>query len=188
MTTKQTIVIIGATDAGRQVAALLAGGNYNLLLCDEEFAKSESLASELNKTVKGCQAEAMQCSFDCAWEGDIVLMAVNAPEQKVVAEIIREVVNQKIVISLISAMKQVSDGIASALCQCDELQKMLPNSKLVSVVFNNSLTNTTVYVTGKDVAAAESVLNMFRAAGVDAVLAEQLAANVAGATPGDNFS
>lgn len=175
MVTRQTIVIIGTGSAGRAIATSLAGGNFNMLLCDEEFSKSEALANELRDTVQHCNAEAMLCTFDCAWEADIIVLALNMEEQKRVAAYIKDVVTQKILISIVQGIQQVTTGISFASCQCEALQELLPNTKLVNVVFNYSINDEPVFVTGDDLESVDIVFDMLQSAGIKAVLAERLA-------------
>ena len=175
MVTRQTIVIIGTGSVGRAIATSLAGGNFNMLLCDEEFSKSEALAKELRDTVQNCNAEAMRCSFDCAWEADIIVLALSIEEQKKVAAYIKDVVTQKILVSIVQGIQQVASGISFSSCHCEALQGLLPNTKLVNIVFNHCITTEQVFVTGDDLESVDIVFDILQSAGVKAVLAERLA-------------
>ena len=176
MVTKQTIVVIGTGNRGRSIATRLAGGNFYLLLCDKEFAKSAALATELRELITGCDVEAMQCTFDCAWEADIIILALDFQEQQEVAAYIRDVVNQKILIGLVHANDEITSGIASASCQAAALQVLLPNTKLVNIIYKDSFTDEPVLLTGCHHPSVEIISEMLDSVGIQSIQHEQLPA------------
>ena len=176
MVTKQTIVVIGTGNSGRSIATLLAGGNFYLLLCDKEFTKSAALAAELQALITGCDVEAMHCSFDCAWEADIIILALDFQEQKEVAAYIRDVVNQKIVIGLVQADDEIISGIASASCQAAALQALLPNTKLINIIYKDSFTDQPVLLSGCHLSSVEIISEMLNSVGIKSTRQHQLSA------------
>ncbi|MEO6732611.1 MAG: NAD(P)-binding domain-containing protein [Ferruginibacter sp.] len=177
MLTKQTVLIIGAEQAGREIATHLADGNFHILLCDKEYTKAAALVNEINSTGHCCDAEAMECSFDSAWEADIVILAINFDEQKEVAGIIKDVVNQKILVSTGLPSSEINVAPSSSDCQLEALQKLLPNTKVVRI-FNDDSSNEApvndknipgVLIAGNDETAVDTVLQMLVSVGINAV-------------------
>src|SRR6478672_12798464 len=101
MHTKQTIAVIGATgNMGMAISKSLAKGNYRLLLRANDTEKVGSLINDIKTTNAGADVEAINCPVDACWEADIIIAAVPYGAEKEVAEKIRDVANQKIVISI----------------------------------------------------------------------------------------
>jgi len=168
MHTKQTIIIIGAaSEQGRFIAKSLLRGNYRLLLNDKNEAKLSELLGEVDERNLHADVEAIDCSFEGCWEADIIICAVPQNEEKEVAERIREVANQKIVISF-NAIPEVKN---------EELQVLLPNSKVVNVAIrtfglNPQPTNPhpDAFISGKDVEALQTVAELLTTAGSTVVV------------------
>jgi NADPH-dependent F420 reductase len=140
MHTKQTIAIIGASGKmGTAMAKSLAKGNYRLLLRDSKPHALGALVDDIQAATPAADVEATICSADACWEADIIILAVPYTTEQELAEKIREVANQKIVISL----SNPTDTSATALVTApgtsagEELQKLLPNSKVVKA-FNTT--------------------------------------------------
>ncbi len=133
MLTKQTILIIGTGNAAKVMTARLANGNFTVLLCDKDFAKAEAVVKELAGNNGCCDLEAMQCTFDGAWEADIIIFAVDFQEQKEVASLIKEVVNQKILISTESPAGKMEGDHSPGSCEARALQELLPNTRIVRI-------------------------------------------------------
>jgi predicted dinucleotide-binding enzyme len=130
---KETIVLIGSGNNGRLAAGALLAGSYKLLLCDKKFELARELARELDSD-NSCAVEAMECSFDCAWEADVILLASDFEEQLESVRIIKDVINQKILISLGDNVHCNSDyEVVSPNRQIALLQQILPNTKIAVV-------------------------------------------------------
>ena len=168
MQTKQTIVIIGTGLTGKTIATLLASGHFQLLLCDKEYSKAVALAEELKDIADSCTIEAMECTFDGAWEADVVVLALQMEEQVEVAAYIKDVINQKILISSIDPDPRYNN--------CSErLQALLPHTKIVGMATGeNTITSasssrqstSTVVLSGEDNSAIQVVADMLGSAGV----------------------
>lgn len=118
MSTKQTIAVIGASDkTGAAISKRLATGNNRLLLFANEKEKVKALANEITTGIESAEVDVLECPTDASWEADIIVLAVPCDSEKEIAEKIREVANQKLVITIHNP---------------DEaLQQLLPHSKLV---------------------------------------------------------
>ncbi len=161
MRTKQTVIIIGAaSEPGSFIAKSLSQGNYRLLLNDKDQVRLNELREEIIEKNSCADAEAIDCSFEGCWEADIIICAVSSDEQKELASRIREVANQKIVISFTDLSgKDV------------ELQTLLPNSKIVNVdaeVFYGSNADgkpVNPLIAGDDHETLQTIAELFTTAG-----------------------
>ncbi|HEU4471229.1 MAG TPA: NAD(P)-binding domain-containing protein [Flavisolibacter sp.] len=117
MHTPQTIVIIGLGDTCKGIANGLSNGNDRVLLCDEKYETAKSLANGLQEAYPYFDVEAINCSYEAVWEGDVIILALPCTLHQEVAEKIRAVANQKVVVTTHASL--------------DALQQLLPNSKLV---------------------------------------------------------
>lgn len=132
MATVKTIAIVGATSKmGAAVAKNLSSGNYRLLLMAEHVDELESLRLELAQAK--AEVIAAQCAKDACWEADIIILATPYESFREVAEKIRDVATGKIVISISSTLnKKYNELVPSPNTSAsEELQKMLPHSKVV---------------------------------------------------------
>jgi 8-hydroxy-5-deazaflavin:NADPH oxidoreductase len=124
MITKQTIAIIGA--AGK-LADTLAKGNYRILLCSDKENDQYNLVDTITQNYPSAEVEAVSCPMDASWEADIIVLSVPGEDEKQIAEKIREVANQKLVI-------RIGD-------RHNDLSKLLPNSRIVNIKDGKALEN-----------------------------------------------
>ena len=187
MKTKQTIAVIGATgNMGSAISKSLAKGNYRLLL----KANSDEELNKLVKEIKGKNStpdvEAMLCPTEASWEADIIILAVPFESEKEIAEKIKEVANQKIVISIANPLNQTYDGLVTApdTSAAEELQKLLPNSKVIKA-FNTTFAadfptpvidgkQVDAFIAGNDEDALETVKELVSTAGFNPIAAGDL--------------
>jgi 8-hydroxy-5-deazaflavin:NADPH oxidoreductase len=178
MKTKQTIAVIGAT--GNMGG--LSNGNYRLLLCANDQAKLKSLTAEI-KAGASADVESVDCNVDASWEADIIIVAVPYEAEKEVAEKIRQVANQKIVISIANPLNQSYDGLLTApdTSAAEELEKLLPNSKVVKA-FNTTFAadfatpviagkQVDAFVVGNDEDSVQTVAELVKAVGFNPIIA-----------------
>lgn len=187
MQTKQTIAIIGATgNMGSAISKALAKGNYRLLLCADDQDKIGALKQEIKQANSSADAEGLDCSVDASWEADIIIAAVPYGAEKEVAEKIKEVANQKIVVSIANPLNETYDGLVTApdTSAAEELQKLLPNSKVVKA-FNTTFAadfatpvidgkQADAFVAGNDSEAVNTVVELVRTAGFNPIVAGKL--------------
>ena len=178
MQTNQTIAIIGATgNMGSAISKSLAKGNYRLLLSDSDPDKMQALKKEIKKINPSVEAEVLDCSVTASWEADIIIVAVPYGAEKEVAAKIKEVANQKIVISIANPLNETFDGLVTSAdsSAAEELQKLLPNSKVVkafNTTFAADFSNTVIngkqvdaFVAGNDDEAVQSVTELVKTVG-----------------------
>ena len=187
MQTKQTIAIIGATgNMGSAISKNLSKGNYRLLLRANDREKLEELVNEIKTANSSADIEGINCPVDESWEADIIIAAVPYEAEKDVAEKIRDVANQKIVISIANPLNETYDGLVTepGTSAAEELQKLLPNSKVVKA-FNTTFAadfstpviegkKTDAFIAGNDEDAVQTVAGLVSTAGLNPINAGQL--------------
>jgi 8-hydroxy-5-deazaflavin:NADPH oxidoreductase len=187
MKTKQTIAIIGAGGSmGSAIARSLAKGSYRLLLKGNNKEKLESLLDEIKQNEPGADVEIAECPVNAGWEADIIIAAVPYSAEKELAEKIKDVANQKIVISISNPLNSSYDGLITDgnTSAAEELQKLLPGSKVIKA-FNTTFAAdfsrpeidgklVDSFIAGNDKAALETVAELVRTAGFNPVIAGEL--------------
>ncbi|MDE3183564.1 MAG: hypothetical protein KGM16_09115 [Bacteroidota bacterium] len=158
MATKKTIAIVGATEtAGRAIVNQFASMPYRLLLISHQPGQLNELNEKINKQYPGAEIESLECVKDGCWEADIIIIAVEAAEEKRVAELMKEVATQKIVV-VVSQNEN----------ECRELQKVLPYSKIVKAFVN--LEEKEIFLSGSCETVNEEILEIFKQAGYNTIL------------------
>jgi 8-hydroxy-5-deazaflavin:NADPH oxidoreductase len=133
MQTKKTIAIIGATgEVGSDISKRFSKGDYRLLLCSRHHGKALSLIEEIRSKTPSADVDVINCYVDTNWEADIFIVAVPSEAEKEVAEKIKEVANNKIVICVVDPLFTYN-GLVTDLgtSSTDEMKKLLPNSKVI---------------------------------------------------------
>ena len=187
MNTKQTIAVIGATgNMGSAIAKNLSQGNYRILLCANDQHKIQLLAEEIKQSNAAAEVETLDCAKNASWEADIIIVAVPYKAEKEVAAKIKEVSNQKIVVSIANPLNETYNGLLTApdTSAAEELQKLLPNSKVVKA-FNTTFAadfatpviagnQVDAFVAGNDQEAVETVSELVQTAGFNSIVAGDL--------------
>lgn len=187
MSTKQTIAIIGASGSmGSAIAKGIAKGNNRLLLFANHKEKVDALAKEINNENKNAELAILECPTDASWEADVIILAVPYGAEKEIAAKIKEVANQKIVISISNPLNETYDGMVTApdTSAAEELQKLLPNSKVVKA-FNTTFAadfatpvidgkQADAFVAGNDEQSVKAVSELVETAGFRPIDAGEL--------------
>lgn len=187
MQTKQTIAIIGATgNMGSAIAKSLAKGNYRLLLFGKDAIQLSKLQKEIKQAQSTADAETIDCSYTAGWEADIIISALPYSAEKEVADKIREVANQKIVISIANPLNETYDGLVTGqdTSAAEQLQKLLPYSKVVKA-FNTTFAanfaqpvidgkQLDAFIAGDDTEALDTVSELVKTAGFNPIIAGDL--------------
>ncbi|HEY0677867.1 MAG TPA: NADP oxidoreductase, partial [Chitinophagaceae bacterium] len=113
-------------------------------------------------------------------------LAVPFEAEKEIAEKIREVANQKIVVSITNPLNNTYDGLVTApgTSAAEELQLLLPNSKVVKA-FNTTFAadfstpvidgrQVDAFIAGNDEDALQTVSEMVRTAGFNPIITGDL--------------
>lgn len=151
MSVKKTIAIVGATEkSGIEITSQFAFTDYRLLLVSNNMIQLTQLLKNIRGKKPTAEIDTIECVKDGCWEADIIVLAVPASNEKEVAEMMKEVATQKMVVSISGEKNEV-------------LQQILPYSKLVKV--SNILQSKEIFISGKDEEANEEILKIFLDAG-----------------------
>jgi len=187
MKTKQTIAVIGATgNMGSAISKSLAKSNYRLLLKSTEQDKLDKLVNEIKEKISTADVEAMECPTEASWEADVIILAVPFEAEKQITKMIKDVANQKIVISIANPLNETFNGLVTApdTSAAEELQKLLPNSKVIKA-FNTTFAadfaapvidgkQVDAFIAGNDEDALETVKELVSTAGFNPIVAGEL--------------
>ena len=187
MQTKQTIAVLGANgNMGADISKSLSKGNYKLLLYANHQEQVEAQVQEIVTANPSADVEAINCSVNASWEADIIIVDIPYRTEKEVADKIREVANQKVVISITNSTYDTSKGFVTkpGISAAEELQYLLPNSKVVKV-FNTSYAHgisadstddkkAVHLIAGDDKEALQKVFGLFAIAGYNPMIAGSL--------------
>ena len=183
---KRTIAIIGATELmGAAIARNLSKGNYRLLLFGHDDKKLRSLVEEIKTINALAEIECLNCVVDAGWEADIIISAVPSVTEKEIAEKIRDVATQKIVVIIADPMDLRDSRCVSGNSAAEDYQQWLPNSKVVKI-FNTAIAADFAravadgkpadsFITGNDSEAVQVVTEIVATAGFHPIIAGELA-------------
>ena len=184
----KTIAIIGATgNMGSAIAKSLSKSTNRILLFDNKQDKAQLLVNDILSINPGSNVTAINCPIDASWEADIIILAVPFAAEKEVAAKIKEVANQKIVISISNPLNETFDGLVTApdTSAGQILQELLPNSKVVkafNTTFAADFSNTIIdgkqvdcFIAGNDDEATETVAELVKIVGFNPIIAGDLA-------------
>ena len=153
MSVKRTIAIVGATEnAGIDLTTQFSDTDYRLLLVSNDADQLAQLSKMITQKKPKAEIDTIECVKDGCWEADIIILAVPSHQEKEVAEMMKEVATQKIVISLSDDENEYG-----------ALGRLLPYSKLVKV--GNILQSKEICISGNDQEANKEIVNIFQQAG-----------------------
>ena len=153
MSVKKTIAIVGATEkTGREIAGHFMQADYRLLLVSNNKDQLDYLSKSIKDKKPKAEIDSIDCVKDGCWEADIIILTLPFHEEKIVAEMMKEVATQKIVVS-ISDDENINGT----------LQQLLPYSRLVKV--SGILNAKKLLISGDDEEANEEVSTIFKQAG-----------------------
>jgi NADPH-dependent F420 reductase len=187
MSTRQTIAIIGATgNMGTGISKSLSKGNNRLLLFANDQNKVKALVDDIKSNNANADVESHSCPANASWEADIIILAVPYAAEKELAAKIKDVANQKIVISIANPLNETYNGLVTdaGTSAAEELQKLLPNSKVIKA-FNTTFAadfstpvidgkQVDAFVAGNDQSAIDTVSELVKTAGFNVMQAGDL--------------
>lgn len=187
MQTKRTIAILGASgNMGAAIAKALAKGNDRLLLISKEEEKLEVLKAAITNEHPLADVEGMSCAMHGSWEADIIILATPYEAQADIAEKIREVASQKIVISIANPLNATYDALVTNpnTSAAEELQALLPHSKVVkafNTTYAANFAQTVIagkqadaFIAGDNEAALETTAELVKTTGFNPIIAGKL--------------
>lgn len=153
MAVKKTIAIVGATEkAGKEIAMKFSHLPYRLLLVSNNEEQLSQLFQEISKQNPAAEIDSISCVKDGCWEADIIILAVPGCEEKHVAETMKEVATQKMVVVL------SNEGV----------EQLLPYSKVVTVAGIGG--SEEIFISGNNEAVNEEIMQIFNQAGYRAAV------------------
>lgn len=171
---------------GSAISKNLSKGNYRILLFANDKEKVETVVNDIKSHNAAADVEALECPTDASWEADIIVFAVPYQAEKELAERIRAVANQKIVISIANPLNEAYNGLVTSpdTSAAEELQKLLPNSKVVKA-FNTTFAadfaspvidgkQADGFIAGNDEEAVNTVSELVAIAGFNPIVAGDL--------------
>lgn len=140
---KKTIAVIGSSElSNTTLVSKMATMNYPLLLADHKWEKvKECILTEY----PSASVEVIDCSKECAWQSDIILL-YHTDEYKPLLEKIRNVVTGKLIINLVNDLNSL------------EQQLLLPYSKVVNVSFEYGQGVVEYTISGENQQAVEQAI------------------------------
>lgn len=184
MKTKEIVAIIGATgDVGASIARNLSMHSYRLILMSSDAEKLRLLKGDLFTSSKKAIIDSTDCAKECSWEADIIIIAPHDSTEREIAKKIKDVATGKIVISISDPLSDtyIDPAASSNTSAAEELQRLLPNSKVVKVFAADSNVpaidgkKTDAFVAANNGYALEAVSKIIAAAGFDPLVVGDLA-------------
>ena len=120
---KQAIAILDATGDNGSVVAKFLAKDYRLLLFGHDRHQLNKLATQVRKIVPQADLDCLGCAFEASWEADVIIL--DTIDEKAMAEKIRQVATQKLVIELTTGANTI------------DLKALLPDSKVRLVASTN---------------------------------------------------
>lgn len=171
---------------GAAISKSLSRGNYRLLLCANKQDKVQALVQDIQSANPSADVETLDCSKEASWEADIIILAIPYQAEKEIAKKIKEVSNQKIVISIANPLNNTFDGLVTSpdTSAAEELQRLLPHSKIVKA-FNTTFAadfatpvidgkRVDAFIAGNDGEALQRVAGLVSTAGFNPIVAGDL--------------
>lgn len=153
MAQKKSIAIVGATNKnGEEIATRLSQVEYELLLISNDKEALIHLSEKMKVHQPKAEINFIECVKEGCWEADIIFLAVPYNEEKEVAEMMKEVATQKIVVAF---SNEENAG--------EDLESILPYSKLVRV--SGNFASGEIMICGDDEAANKEISGIFNQAG-----------------------
>jgi predicted dinucleotide-binding enzyme len=185
----KTIAIIEATSGvGTGLARILSRSpRYRLLLMSDDHATLEALRAEIDVYKSEDYLCTMTCAREAAWEADIIVIAIQGSQHRIVADKVRDVAIGKVVISTSNPIVDAYYTLdkSAEMSAAEDLQKLLPHSKVVKAFntmfprdFISQVVNgkpVDVHIAGNHGDAIETVSEVVTHAGFNPVVIGNLA-------------
>ena len=180
-----TIAVIGGTgNLGPGLAKRWAQAGYRVLIGSRKTEKAEKVAAELNKELSMEGIVGYQ-NAEAARQADIVVLTVKATAHKAIVESLRDAVDGKIVIDTTARVDFQSPSPPSAPAAAKMAQEVFGSSARVVAAYQtvpahrlsgdaSGPLDLDVLVCADDTAAAEEVIKLTRAAGMQGYYAGNL--------------
>lgn len=190
---KSMVAVIGATgNVGSAFAFGLAAAGYRVLLNDDIekhsrlYLKLSLLEWKIRLRVPKADVQIVPSAREASWEADLIIPAISCDALAEVASKIKDVVTEKVVISIASPLIGSYDLFCSTptTSAAEKIATLLPHSKVVSACngivarrftkprIDGQIIN--VYVAGDDEGAVSTVMQLVRDIGFNPICAGAL--------------
>ncbi len=143
---KKTIAVIGSSNhSDSSIVSRMAALGYPLLLADQKW---ESVKQCILEQHPNASVEVLDCSHECAWQADMILL-YHSEEYEKLLNYIKNVVTGKIVVNVVKDFTS------------NEVQQLLPFSKVVDTLADFTPEVVSYTVRGDNNQAVEQVLLLF---------------------------
>ncbi|MDB5273514.1 MAG: oxidoreductase [Chitinophagaceae bacterium] len=143
---KKTIAVVGSSNhSDSNMVFRLAALGYPILLADEKW---ECIRNSILSKHPQASVEMLQCSHECAWQADLILLYLS-DEYKDLLDKIKTVVTGKLVINVVNHFLE------------NEVQQLLPFSKVVHANIDLTPEVVSFTVRGENNQAVEQALLLF---------------------------
>lgn len=169
------VLIIGTGNMGRGIATRALAGKYTVTVHDEDGAKAQALATELGAAAAGDITDAIAAS-------DVVVIATPYAASLEVAHRLGTALENKVVVDISNPLNETYTDLVTApdTSAAEEIQKRLPKSAKLVKAFNTTFAGTLVagqvagqsldvFIAGDDDAAKQTVAQLVKAGGLNAI-------------------
>lgn len=152
LSAKKTIAII-ASSAKKTIAVAnkILLNNFRLLLLSKYPHQFMKLSKAIREGQIDSETELIHCVKDGCWEADIIMIDIPHDEEKEIAELIKEVATQKMVISFSENENDFKN---------EELFNLLKYAKVIKILSNSDANNISVF--GKNKGAVLEALSIIK--------------------------
>lgn len=146
MAVQNTLAIIASTnEKAEEVLDKFSLKDFRILFLSENEQQFNCFNKKIQSFYPGIEVEQITCLKEGCWEADVIILSIEESETKQVAERIREVATQKLVVTFSDVENEQVHKI--------NFQKLLQNSKVVNVL--KKPVESQIIITGTD---QESIL------------------------------
>jgi 8-hydroxy-5-deazaflavin:NADPH oxidoreductase len=187
MNNKKTIGIIGATgNMGSALSKSLARAGFPLLVYGRDREEVRSLMEELQGSKSSSKIQDKPSIQDVTKEADVIILAVPYQAERELANQMRDLVTQKIVVSISNPLNDTYDALVTDpdTSAAEELQKALPDATVVksfNTVFAADYAQPDIdgkkvdaFIAGDDERAVEEMEEIVKAMGLNPLVAGSL--------------
>jgi len=184
---KKIITIIGANgNMGSNISRNLANGNYQLILAGNNEQKLAEFTTALKNSSNNQDISYTLDNKEAVQKSDIIIPAIWYQSQEQLANEIKDVSTDKIVVSIANPLNDTYDGLLTepTTSAAEELAGLLPNAKIVKAFnttfaadFQNQVLHSQTidsFIAGDDENAVEQVEELIKVSGFNPLIVGDL--------------
>ena len=157
MGAKKTIAIVTDKETvATHFARMLCSKQFRILFVTKNGGRFKKAVAEISEKDQDAEVEIVDCAREGCWEADLIMLEAGDSEESAIADAIKDVAIQKVVISI----KEMDNNVKEVP---DELEKLLPHSKVVMAQIKRN--SPEILLSGLDADAIEKVSGIFKEGG-----------------------